>query len=56
MISLNSSVLLGLNQSCQFETKTQENNDVDFSNHPQWNHEYGWKNTLNNLRLIIQPL
>ena len=29
---------------------------VVFSNHPQWNHKSGWKNTLNNLRLIIQPL
>ena len=26
-----------------------------FSLHPQWNHKTGWKNTLNNLRLIIQP-
>ncbi|MBE9211097.1 IS701 family transposase [Nostoc sp. LEGE 06077] len=56
MISLNSPVFLGLNQSHQLETEAQENNDVDFSNHPQWNHESGWKNTLNNLRLIIQPL
>ncbi|MFN6440573.1 MAG: hypothetical protein RMY35_027250, partial [Nostoc sp. DedSLP01] len=31
-------------------------NKIDFSNHPQWNYESGWKNTLNNLRLIIQPL
>ena len=56
MISLNSPVLLGLNQSRKIETKAQANNDVDFYNHPQWNNEYGWKNTLNNLRLIIQPL
>ena len=56
MISLNSPVFLGLNQSRQLETEAQENSDVDFFNHPQWNHEYGWKNTLNNLRLIIQPL
>jgi SRSO17 transposase len=55
-ISLNSSVFLGLNQSRQLEASAQKNSDVDFSNHPQWNHEYGWKNTLNNLRLIIQPL
>ena len=27
-----------------------------FSNHQQWNHECGWKNVLNNLRLIVQPL
>jgi hypothetical protein len=56
MISLNSPVFLGLNQSRQLETKAQKNIDVDFSNHPQWNHESGWNNTLNNLRLIIQPL
>ncbi|NEU79527.1 IS701 family transposase [Nostoc sp. UIC 10630] len=56
MISLKSPVFLGLNQSRQLETEAQENIDVDFSNHPQWNHESGWKNTLNNLRLIIQPL
>ncbi len=56
MISLNSPVFLSLNQSHQLEAEVQENSDVDFSNHPQWNHESGWKNTLNNLRLIIQPL
>ncbi len=56
MISLNSPVFLGFNQSHQLETDAQENNHVDFSNHPRWNHESGWKNTLNNLRLIIQPL
>jgi len=22
----------------------------------QWNHQSGWKNALNNLRLIVQPL
>ena len=21
-----------------------------------WNHQHGWKNTLNNFRLIIQPV
>jgi len=56
MISLNSPALLGLNKSRQIETEVQENSDVDFSNHQQWNHECGWKNTLNNLRLIAQPL
>ncbi len=55
-ISLNSPAFLSLNKSCQFETEVQENSDVDFSNHQQWNHECGWKNTLNNLRLITQPL
>jgi hypothetical protein len=27
-----------------------------FANHQQWNQQGGWKNTLNNLRLITQPL
>ena len=27
-----------------------------FSSHPQWNHQSGWKNVLNNFRLIIQPI
>ncbi len=52
----NARALLGLNKSRQIETEVKENSDVDFSNHQQWNHECGWKNTLNNLRLIAQPL
>ncbi len=56
MITLNSQAFLGLNQSRQIETEAQENIAVDCSTHKQWNHECGWKNTLNNLRLIIQPL
>ena len=55
MISLNSSAFLSLNQS-RLEPKLRANNSVDFSNHQQWNHQSGWKNTLNNLRLITQPL
>ncbi|MFN6566775.1 IS701 family transposase [Dendronalium sp. ChiSLP03b] len=27
-----------------------------FAEHPLWDESYGWKNILNNLRLIIQPL
>ena len=56
MISLNSPAFLRLKQSRQIETEVQENRDINFSNHKQWNHQPGWKNTLNNLRLIIQPL
>ncbi len=56
MISLNSLAFLDLNKSHHIETEVQENSDVDFSNHKLWNHECGWKNTLNNLRLIVQPL
>jgi SRSO17 transposase len=56
MISLNSPVLLGLNQFHQILLGRPENSSVDFTVHPQWNHQTGWKNTLNNLRLIVQPL
>ncbi len=56
MISLSSPAFLSLNQSHQIETKSQKSNKVDFYNHQQWNHESGWKNVLNNLRLIVQPL
>ncbi|HEY9820634.1 MAG TPA: IS701 family transposase, partial [Candidatus Sericytochromatia bacterium] len=45
---------LSLNQSCQSDTEIQHPT-VDFSSHQQWNHQRGWKNALNNLRLIIQP-
>jgi hypothetical protein len=56
MISLNSPAFLNLNKSVQIETKGPENSYVDFSNHQQCHHECGWKNILNNLRLIVQPL
>jgi SRSO17 transposase len=55
MISLSSPAFLDLNIR-QIEPEVQENSSVDFFNHQQWNHECGWKNTLNNLRLIVQPL
>jgi hypothetical protein len=55
-ISLNAPAFLDLNKSRQIETEAQENSAVDFSNHQLWNHEGGWKNTLNNLRLLLQPL
>jgi hypothetical protein len=56
MISLNSPAFLALHQSARIETEVQKSNSVDFSNHQQWNHKNGWKNVLNNLRLIVQPL
>lgn len=55
-ISLNSPAFLGSNESRKIQPDVQENSSVYFSNHQQWNHECGWKNTLNNLRLIAQPL
>lgn len=56
MISLNSLALESLNQSHQIEASLTESNSVNFSLHQQWNHQNGWKNSLNNLRLIVQPL
>ena len=56
MISLNSQAFLALNKASQIPTKLEENSDVDFYNHKLWKHECGWKNTLNNLRLLLQPL
>ncbi|MEO0839697.1 MAG: IS701 family transposase [Cyanobacteria bacterium J06643_5] len=54
MISLNSQAFLSLNYNNTTENRAV-NNSTDFSIHQQWNHEVGWKNTLNNIRLIIQP-
>ncbi len=56
MISLNSPAFLTLNQSGQSQPQVKEKTAVDFSNHQLWNHGSGWKNTLNNLRQIVQPL
>ena len=56
MISLNSPAFLSLNQSAQISPEVKEDNSTNFSNHQQWNPENGWKNILNNLRLIVQPL
>ena len=56
MISLNSPAFLSLNQCRQTESKLQKSNSFNFSKHQQWNHESEWKNTLNNLRLIVQQL
>ena len=54
MISLNTQIFLSLNtsdsQDCEAQIST-----IDFTTHPQWNHHTGWKNVLNNIRLIIQP-
>ena len=54
MISLNSPAFGLLNQSHPTGSEIQ-NATADLSIHQQWNHEMGWKNVLNNLRLIIQP-
>ena len=54
MISLNTEVFLSLNAS-QLDNSQASNTNLDLASHPQWNHKTGWKNVLNNVRLIIQP-
>jgi hypothetical protein len=54
MISLNSQAFELLNASDSTNSEIK-NPPVDFSIHQQWNQGIGWKNALNNLRLIIQP-
>jgi SRSO17 transposase len=49
MVSLNTKSWVELNPS---EPDYQTEN---CSKHQQWNHDKGWKNSLNNLRLIVQP-
>jgi len=31
------------------------NTNTDLTSHPQWNSPTGWKNVLNNVRLLVQP-
>ena len=56
LVSLSSPAFLSISQSDAIETKGQEAKQGDVSSHPQWNQGGGWKNVLNNLRLIVQPL
>lgn len=55
MISLQSPVLSSAH-SHQVKPERVDKNSIELSMHEQWNHESGWKKTLSNLRLIIQPL
>ena len=54
MVSLNSQPLLSLNQQKTSKSERKKNS-VDLAVHQQWDCGSGWKNTLNNLRLILQP-
>ncbi len=54
MISLNTPAFLALNSSSIPNTEASKTN-IDWAAHPQWNHRTGWKNVLNNVRLVIQP-
>ena len=55
MISLSSPAFLALDTSEQNKSNPH-NNSAIFSAHQGWNYESGWKNTLNNFRLVIQPI
>ena len=52
MISLNSQVFV---QRQPQRTESSNSEPSDCHLHQHWNHKGGWKNTLNNLRLLIQP-
>ena len=54
MISLNTQAFLSLN-SFKLINHQESKTEFDLAYHPQWNHQTGWKNVLNNVRLIIQP-
>ncbi len=54
MISLNTQAFLSLNSSSSPDYELSKKN-INLASHPQWNHQIGWKNVLNNVRLIIQP-
>jgi SRSO17 transposase len=54
MISLNSQSLRSLNQ-CNQPDSEKPKTITNFSAHQYWNPQSGWKNVLNNFRLIMQP-
>jgi SRSO17 transposase len=53
MISFNTESFLSLNSPELADENSKTT--MKFTSHPQWNHQIGWKNILNNFRLIIQP-
>jgi SRSO17 transposase len=53
MISFNTENFLSLNSS-ELDAQSSKTT-LNFAEHRQWNHQTGWKNVLNNFRLIIQP-
>ncbi|WP_293070489.1 hypothetical protein [Moorena sp. SIO4A5] len=56
MISLNYPAFLSFNQSAEVANEVTDTDDIQVSNHQQWNHQGGWDNVLNNFRLLIQPI
>jgi len=56
LVSLNSQPLLSLNQQQTSKVEKKNRHQNDFSSHQLLCCGSGWKNTLNNLRLILQPI
>jgi hypothetical protein len=54
MISLNTQTFLSLNSTILAHPQSSKIT-LNFTYHSQWNNQTGWKNVLNNFRLIIQP-
>ena len=54
MISLNTQAFVALN-SDNISQSEASNINTDLTSHPQWNSPTGWKNVLNNVRLLVQP-
>ena len=57
MVSSHDKAFIDLNQSQALSNSniSSEESIADFSLHQQWSDKEGWKTTLNNFRLIIQP-
>ena len=58
MISLKSVPFINLNTppAVKNQPLKKKINPLQLARHQYWDHGSGWKNTLNNLRLIIQPI
>lgn len=54
MVSLNTQAFVSLN-SDNISQSEASNINTDLTSHPQWNSPTGWKNVLNNVRLLVQP-
>jgi SRSO17 transposase len=54
LISLNTPSFSSLS-SFPFDKDEEQKTHVHLEKHPDWHHQPGWKNVLNNFRLILQP-
>ncbi|MBE9171519.1 hypothetical protein IQ238_29920 [Pleurocapsales cyanobacterium LEGE 06147] len=57
MISSQTKVFYALNQPAAYSNSPDEPDETEtyLTAHQQWSNQGGWKSTLNNLRLVIQP-